>query len=296
MKRLLFFILVTLITSTASANSIGGVHESFDSYKGTPKSVYAYNKLLAVDLLSSGLGNGNIDIINVVVGDEYIQHNPTLQDGKDALIDLAKLLSEDGNQTHFTANFKRIVAEDDLVALHYHAPDFGVGPGNPQGSAIVDIFRVEDGRIVEHWDVIQSVVSETANGNTMFDGAGNPYAPVKRRDLNSQKQSVKRFYEAMNDGDFEVFRKLIGKEYKQHNPILPNGVDALIGLFSPIGPIDADVKRIIAQGDLVFAHVHYVTFNQAGVDIFRFKDGKIVEHWDVLQLIPDDPVNDNGMF
>lgn len=89
---------------------------------------------------------------------------------------------------------------------------------------------------------------------------------------------------------------MISEEYIQHNPIVPNGLDAVIGLFSAIGPVEADVKRIIAQGNLVFAHVHYATFNQAGVDIFRFKNGMIVEHWDVLQLIPDDPVNDNGMF
>lgn len=130
----------------------------------------------------------------------------------------------------------------------------------------------------------------------MFEGLGNPYTPVSQQDLKAHKRVVKRFYEAMNAGDFEVFRQLIGDEYIQHNPLVPNGVEAVIGFFSSIGPVEANVKRVVTQGDLAFVHVHYATFNQAGVDIFRFKDGKIVEHWDVLQLIPDDPVNDNGMF
>ncbi len=59
---------------------------------------------------------------------------------------------------------KRVIAEDDLVVLHYHlkmTPD-------DLGQAVVDIFRVEDGRIVEHWDVLQPVPAESANTNTMF--------------------------------------------------------------------------------------------------------------------------------
>ncbi len=62
---------------------------------------------------------------------------------------------------------KHLVSEGDLVVVHSL---FRTGPGD-RGQAIMDLFRVEHGKIVEHWDVIQSVPAETANGNTMFEGA-----------------------------------------------------------------------------------------------------------------------------
>jgi predicted SnoaL-like aldol condensation-catalyzing enzyme len=86
-------------------------------------------------------------------------------------------------------------------------------------------------------------------------------------------------------------------DYIQHNPQAGNGLQAVKAFFAPIGPVDVEVQRVIADGDLVAVHSHYKTWNTAGVDIFRFNDdGKIIEHWDVLQPVPETTASGNDMF
>ncbi|WP_421870530.1 nuclear transport factor 2 family protein [Motiliproteus sp.] len=100
--------------------------------------------------------------VSLYVGDDYIQHNPVVGNGKQAFIDYFAEMGRDypGKQIEFV----RAVAEGDLVALHTHQ----IWPGNDE-YVTMDFFRFdEDGKIVEHWDAIQSIPDETKNGNTMY--------------------------------------------------------------------------------------------------------------------------------
>jgi predicted SnoaL-like aldol condensation-catalyzing enzyme len=111
------------------------------------------------------------------------------------------------------------------------------------------------------------------------------------------KQTVARVFDAFRAGDVDAFDDLIVENYVQHNPQAANGLEAVKAFFRPVGPVDVDVHRVIAEGDLVVAHSHYKTFNMAGVDIWRFNDeGKMIEHWDVLQAIPETTASGNDMF
>jgi predicted SnoaL-like aldol condensation-catalyzing enzyme len=120
------------------------------------------------------------------------------------------------------------------------------------------------------------------------------------------KQTVLDFYEAgLNQKDFDAAAKLIGDRYVQHNPRIADGIDGfeafLASLRQDFPALKAEVKRIFADGDYVIAHVYGVRVpGQPGtaiVDIFRMDaNGKIVEHWDVMQPIPDSAANANGMF
>lgn len=95
------------------------------------------------------------------VSDQYIQHNPTAGNGRqDAIALIERLAATPG----FNPSVKRIVAEGDLVAVHMHVQ---LGDSHP-GLAVMDMFRLADGKIVEHWDVIQEVPARTASGNSMF--------------------------------------------------------------------------------------------------------------------------------
>ena len=111
------------------------------------------------------------------------------------------------------------------------------------------------------------------------------------------KQTVARLFEAFRAGDVEAFDELIVEDYIQHNPQAGNGLQAVKAFFAPIGPVDVEVQRVIGDGDLVAVHSNYKTWNTAGVDIFRFNDdGKIIEHWDVLQPVPETTASGNDMF
>jgi predicted SnoaL-like aldol condensation-catalyzing enzyme len=111
------------------------------------------------------------------------------------------------------------------------------------------------------------------------------------------KDVVKRLFDAFRAGDTEAFDDLIVEEYVQHNPQAGNGLEAVKEFFAPVGPVDVNVHRMIAEGDLVAVHSHYKTWNMAGVDIFRLDgDGKIIEHWDVLQQVPETTASGNDMF
>jgi predicted SnoaL-like aldol condensation-catalyzing enzyme len=98
------------------------------------------------------------------IGDRYIQHNPQVPNGAAAFYGYFEGFFREHPQSHVTIH--RVLADGDLVALHLHSQET---PDDP-GRAIVDIFRLENGKIVEHFDVIQTVPTTTANGNTMFEG------------------------------------------------------------------------------------------------------------------------------
>ncbi|MER5486835.1 ester cyclase [Streptomyces sp. NPDC002812] len=123
--------------------------------------------------------------------------------------------------------------------------------------------------------------------------------------LEANKRTVLAFYEAgINRKDFDAASKLIGPRYVQHNPLIADGIDGFKGFVGSLRErfpdLRAEVKRIFAEGDHVIAHVHGIRVpGQRGtaiVDIFRLEDGRIVEHWDVMQLVPEDAENENGMF
>ncbi len=102
------------------------------------------------------------EAIELYVGDEYIQHNPHVADGKQAFIDYFERMAADypGKKTYF----KRAIAENNLVVLHCHQ----VWPGSDDYAG-VDIFRFDDnGKIVEHWDVLQVIGDHSENENGLF--------------------------------------------------------------------------------------------------------------------------------
>ncbi len=100
--------------------------------------------------------------IELYVGDEYIQHNPLVGDGKEPFITYFERMSNEYPDK--SIEFVRVIAEGDLVALHTHQ----IWPDNEQ-YVTMDFFRFDDGgKIVEHWDAMQQIPKESANGNTMY--------------------------------------------------------------------------------------------------------------------------------
>jgi predicted SnoaL-like aldol condensation-catalyzing enzyme len=123
--------------------------------------------------------------------------------------------------------------------------------------------------------------------------------------MEANKKAAMEFYDAaINKKDFEAASKFIGNRYTQHNPGAadgPEGLKAFLGFLREKFPqYHSDIKRAFADGDYVILHVHNIPTpgarGRAIMDIFKFENGKVVEHWDVAQDIPENPRNNNTMF
>lgn len=125
-------------------------------------------------------------------------------------------------------------------------------------------------------------------------------------DLIKNKSNAKAFYDLMFNQckPREAIELYVGDQYIQHNPHVADGKEAFIEYFERMAAEypgkRTRFKRAIAEGNYAVLHCHQEWpggEDYAGIDIFRFDDnGKIVEHWDVLQVVPSESLNDNGLF
>ncbi|GAA0811058.1 nuclear transport factor 2 family protein [Colwellia asteriadis] len=148
---LVFILLIATLTSSASYAN------------GQPRDLIKeeQNRQLVIAFYDAFFNKHQVHQAAEVVADNYIQHNPYVADGKAPFVGYFEGYFKDNPQSK--ATIVRSVADGDLVWLHVNSTD-----GKGVSEAVVDIFRVENGKIVEHWDVIQPVPSDSANSNTMF--------------------------------------------------------------------------------------------------------------------------------
>lgn len=122
----------------------------------------AKNKAVAIEFYNRALNQLDFEKAAELMGNRYVQHNPHAIDGPEGLKNHLAMLKKDFPKNH--GDIKRAIAEGDLVALHVHSKRTPESRGN----AVVDMFRIENGKVVEHWDVVQAVPEKPLNDNTMF--------------------------------------------------------------------------------------------------------------------------------
>lgn len=118
------------------------------------------NKEIILKLYEVVFNGHDVDRAGEFIKEDYIQHNPRVKDGLEGF----KEFFRSPHFANFKVEIKHIIAEGDYVVLHTHAT---TAPGEP-GTAVVDIYRMEDGKAAEHWDVLQPMPKEFVHNNGMF--------------------------------------------------------------------------------------------------------------------------------
>ncbi|MEN0063054.1 MAG: nuclear transport factor 2 family protein [Myxococcota bacterium] len=223
----------------------------------------------------------------------YTQHNLAVPDGLAGFGETMKALPEGSAK----AKVARVFVDGDYVFAHTDYDFFGPKIG-------FDIFRFEDGKIVEHWDNLQEKAeSPNPSGRTMIDGA------TEVQDLDkteANKELVRNFVDdILVNGDMSNVGDYIGETYLQHNPGIGDGLDGLSAAVKAMAEQGLVLKydtvhTILGEGNFVLTVSESVFGGKptSFYDLFRIEDGKIVEHWDVIETIApkEEWKNDNGKF
>lgn len=256
----------------------------------------ASNKQLVIDAISNTLLRGDPSAVETYFADPYIQHNHRLPSGVAALKAMAGKLPGDPD-----AMFEpiRIIAEGDLVATHSVITSFG-----PPLVAF-DVFRIENGKIVEHWDNLQPLAADpNPSGRTQIDGA------TQVTDLDqtqANKAKVTELIEKMFIGGekIDITQYISPTTYIQHNTMAGDGLEGLGKLMAEMKKQGLSMRYsklalVVAEGNFVLTGAEGLIGDTptAFYDLFRLEDGLIVEHWDVIADMPsgDLPPNYPGKF
>lgn len=228
--------------------------------------------------------------------EDYIQHNPHVPTGIEPVIGFLPVLKE--AQTSYTTH--RLLQDGDFIIFHnsYHnAEAFGANE-----VVAFDIWRMEDGMVAEHWDAITARVKDTASGRSQTDG---PSEVVDIERTAENKALITNFVNdvLMGKNPSKITEYISESQYDQHNPAIKDGLsglnEAIEYLVSQNNMFKySKMHRVLGEGNFVLTQSEGEWFGkpQAFYDLFRIEDGKIVEHWDVIQEIPDEMAHRNGMF
>ncbi|TYA92382.1 hypothetical protein FUA24_01820 [Seonamhaeicola marinus] len=251
------------------------------------------NKDKVVALLNS-FNTGDQTPISYINPEKYIQHNLSVADGLQGFGEIMHHAPPQG----FKANVIRAFEDGDYVFTHTEYDFFGPKAG-------FDVFRFEDGQIVEHWDNLLEVQKPNPSGHTQFDGTT---ALSDTDKTESNKTKVREFIEKvlLNHEMDKLTTYINPTNYVQHNPAVADGLDgfgAAMKYFAENGLVMEYHKlhKVLGQGNFVltlsegkFGKGEHTAF----YDLFRLENGQIVEHWDIISPIPPKSTwkNENGKF
>ncbi len=229
---------------------------------------------------------------------DYIQHNPFVPTGLEPFIGLLPVLKEHGTY----AENVRMFQDGDYVFMHNiwkNAKPFGADE-----MVAFDIIRVdENGKVAEHWDAMTILENESASGRSQTDG---PTTVEELDKTEANKALVTSFINdiPMGKNQDKIAEYISAEQYDQHNPQIKDGLNGLGEFFQYLASQNIVFKynklhKVLGEGNFVLtvSEGELMGKNQVFYDLFRVKNGKIVEHWDVIQVIPTEGLaHNNGMF
>ena len=249
-------------------------------------------KQQVVALLKS-IETGDSGPVAVINPDKYIQHNLGAADGLAGFGALLQALPPRSARV----NTVRVFEDGDYVFAHTDYNFFGPKIG-------FDIFRFENGRIVEHWDNLQETTGPNPNGQTMIGGPTEAHDVTKTE---ANKALVRAFVDdVLVHGRVDRLAGYFdGDRYVQHNPHIGDNLSGLAAALEAMAAKGITMKydrihKVLGEGNfvLVVSEGSFAGAVTSFYDLFRVENGKIAEHWDTIEAIPDRSAwkNDNGKF
>jgi predicted SnoaL-like aldol condensation-catalyzing enzyme len=250
------------------------------------------NKQKVVALLKS-IETGDSVPVSYINPTKYIQHNFAVADGLAGFGALLSHLPPNSAKVNTVRSFQ----DGDFVFTHTNYNFFGPKIG-------FDIFRFEEGKIVEHWDNLQETAKPNPSNHTMIDGE------TEMKDLDkteANKTLVRNFVDdiLVNGKMDKLAGYYNGDNYIQHNPNIPDKLSGLGATLEALGKQGVFLKydkihRVLGEGNfvLVVSEGYFGKDYNSFYDLFRVENGKIAEHWDVIEpmLAKENWKNNNGKF
>ena len=250
------------------------------------------SKKMLLQKLLKGIETGDPESAAVVNEEKYIQHNPQTHEGSEGLASLFARLSK----TNPKVTFVRVFEDGDFAFAHneYDFADLKVA---------FEVFRFEQGKAVEHWDNIQPMKGPNPSARTMLGGSDEIN---DLEDTEKNRELARNFVEhVLVSKTFSNFSLLVAEDLIQHNPDLIDGAaayqDYLEEMVDTRHRIDyRTLHRVLAEGNftLCISEGYRNNIHTSFYDLFRFEDGKIVQHWDTIETIApkSEWKNNNGKF
>jgi len=226
------------------------------------------------------------------VSEQLIQHNPAAKDGRNAAIALVQpIITSPGAQFAVSS----MIADGDLVFIHYRGT-LG-GPGHV--AAVAELYRIQGGKFVEHWDAFQPVPVAPVSAHPMF-GTLAAALPAPCTGASPQDRALVAAFADMLYRQRHIqaaFEHYAAPGMIQHDPGLPDGRSAAIAELAPIlsrPETHITIAHILVCHGMGVIHLRSQYGASPGhviFDIMRFADGRIVEHWDVFQPVTASTIN-----
>lgn len=279
--------LVALAISFTFITPITALAEPIEKAKMTTEK----NQIIA---LLKSIETGDPAPVASVNPQKYIQHNLAVGDGLVGLGAVLRALPKGSAKV----NTVRVFQDGNCVVAHSDYNFFGPKVG-------FDIFRFEEGKVVEHWDNLQEKPSKpNPSGHTMLDG---PTAVMDTDKTKANKTLVNAFVsDILLGGKYDKLPTYIDSaNYTQHNPAIADGLDGLSNALAAMAKAGVTMRydrvhKVLGEGNFVLtvSEGEFAGKHSAFYDLFRVAGGKIVEHWDVIETIPPQSEwkNTNGKF
>lgn len=253
----------------------------------------------ATALYLEAIRDGNAaEAIGAYSGARYTQHSTPVKDGQAGFIEFFTEFHE--RNPIRDIEIVRAFEDGQYVFLHVVQT---LNNGEFR-YVTADIFDTDDdAKMIEHWDLIAEIVDDTVSGHGQVDG---PTEPTDLHLTESNKAHVRGFLnDVLKNGDFDKLTDYISTEtYIQHNPLVGDGLDGLGAYVAELAEqggsmVYAEIHNVIGSGDMVasLSRAEIAGVDTAVMDLFRVADGRIVEHWDVMEAItPEETWVNSGKF